>query len=297
MPVNKIKWTPIAALFFIVACSSNADEKHKSDKGTTTNNTKKSTSETSSPSLKELSVVKDRNQLIAQDWQMEEDLPDLKDATDEPGLRLTFRGLYLSNDNSFVKDPRNSIQFGKWNYDDAGKKLTLIYEMGRTESYTVHYNGPGRLGLSGAITNNKEEEYVSDQLQYKNKEDDPFYVDNNRWRTKPRSPETDEAIRSRLKACVHFFVLFYKDAIARNVNPISFYGFPNSLKFYGPGIFIKKKEELDEKWTACFYNEEQAMKAYDIIDKVIEKKYDWPKENIGWLKKNAIVLEMMYKNI
>ena len=38
------------------------------------------------------------------------------------------------------------------------------------------------------------------------------------------------------------------------------------------------------------------MKAYSIMDKDMEKKYSWPKQNIDCLKKNLFVLEQMIKN-
>ena len=296
MNVNKIKLLCVAACFLIAACV------HNKDKQVDDNAVKAKTTETANipskdESFKQLSQTSDPNILIAQDWQIEEDLPSLKDAGDENGLRLTFRGLYLSADNTFVKNPRGSIEFGTWSYDDPGKKLTLKYDAGRSETYVVKSLRQGELVISGAITGNEPEKYVADRLQYKNAADNPFYAANNKWRIHPAKSETDEAIRKRLKDCIHFFVLFYRDCINRDINPVSFYGFPNCLKFYGPGIFIKKKDELDNKFIDCFYNDAQAMKAYDLVDAALNKKYTWPKENIGWLKKNAIVLEQVYNNL
>ena len=113
----------------------------------------------------------------------------------------------------------------------------------------------------------------------------------------PKKPEADSSIRNRLKAFLTFHILFYKDNIAREEKAISFYGFPTCIKWYAGGIFIIKKDELDETWFKCFYNKEQALKAYMMMDAIIGKKYNWPKEKISWVKKNLIVLQQMYDRL
>ena len=50
----------------------------------------------------------------------------------------------------------------------------------------------------------KKIEYKADGKVQKNMADDPFYIDNNKWRIKPKKPETDEAIKQRLQDCITF---------------------------------------------------------------------------------------------
>ena len=58
-----------------------------------------------------------------------------------------------------------------------------------------------------------------------------------------------------------------------------------------------KENELADNWFDCFYNKEQAMKAYRTMAKVIMKDYKWNKGKVSWVKKNLEVLEQMYENL
>jgi len=55
-----------------------------------------------------------------------------------------------------------------------------------------------------------------------------------------------------------------------------------------------KEEDMNENWYHCFYNKDQAMKAYKMMGELLTKKYDWPKGNTNWVNKNLAVLEQMY---
>ncbi|MBL0146860.1 MAG: hypothetical protein IPP48_15205 [Chitinophagaceae bacterium] len=139
--------------------------------------------------------------------------------------------------------------------------------------------------------------FLSSEKALKVMADEPFHINNNQWRIKPAHKETDAEVKLRLKENLQFFVLFYSAAIAKDDRVISFYGLPGCLKWYGGGIYMKDKNELNDEWINCFYNKEQALKAYTLMEKVMDKKYSWPKENIGWVKKNLFVLEQMVKNL
>ena len=139
--------------------------------------------------------------------------------------------------------------------------------------------------------------FIAPGLRFKNANDEPFFVDNNRWRIKPKQKEPDSAIHRRLKENLHFFILFYKDVLAKDEKTVSFWGLPSCFKWYGGAIFIKKENELKENWVDCFYNKDQAMQAYRLAEKLMEKKYTWPKGEPNWIKQNLFVLEQMYKNL
>ena len=42
-----------------------------------------------------------------------------------------------------------------------------------------------------------------------------------------------------------------------------------------------------------FYNKEQAMKAYELAEKLMNHKYSWSKKEANWLKLNVTVLQQM----
>ena len=297
--MNIIKITCVVFALLIISCNDKKNNAAKDEKAVTIVEDAPVVKKTKGIGMLSLGESNDIQNIIAQGWEMEDDLTDLMDAKDDGGLMMSFRSFYLCPDNTFVKNPRNSIQFGKWEYNDDKKTLRLRYEDGGADLYKIRAIASDELKLTdegmNSITILK---YVSTGMRQVNKENDPFYAGNNRWRKKSSRPETDAAIRKRLLDCIHFFILYYKDAIAKDSKTVSFYGLPCCLKFYGPGIFMQKKTKLDPAWIDCFYDEGQAIKAYDIMDKIIEKKYTWPRgSEMNWVEKNAVVLEQMYNNL
>ncbi|MEP6677311.1 MAG: hypothetical protein ABJA78_19275 [Ferruginibacter sp.] len=293
--MNKLKLIAAAIFFLLMACV-NRDDIYKNGNKKKSEKEIPDTSTAGLPLMKDLTDVKDPVELLSQSWELGEDIDALQDATEKSGVRLSFRGFSFATDGSFVKDPRGYISFGKWDYDVDGKKLTLKFTDGKTNVYHIRNIMRDQLYVYAEGDKGEIFKYVADGMRYENTEDDPFYTANNQWRIAPAKPESDEAIRNRLKACIHFLILFHQDMIVKDAGLISFYGFPSCLKFYGPGIFMKKRKDIDGEWTGCFYNEEQAMKAYDMIDAVIAMKYDWTKPG-SWLKKNESVLEQIYKKL
>lgn len=251
------------------------------------------------PSDKLIDLSKSTNieKVLCQGWELEDDLEALSSSSGPEGI-LPFRSFYFSPDFTFVRNPRNAIELGKWQFDKETKTITLNYNSGSKDVYKIAALAPAELKLVNTGINSQTVlKFVSDGKAYKNVEDDPYYIANNTWRIKPKKAESDSLLRKRLKEYLHFHILFYRDNLAREKRTISFYGFPTCLKWYAGGIFMIKKDELPENWFTCFYNKEQAFKAYEMISALLDKKYKWSKEKISWVKKNLEVLEQMYGNL
>ena len=119
----------------------------------------------------------------------------------------------------------------------------------------------------------KKIEYRADGKVQKILTDDPFYGSNNKWRIKPVKPETDEAVKQRLLACVQFYNKLLKDKVARGTtSPAVFTGLPPVFNWYNGSITVTGKEKLMDKWVDCFYNKEQAYKAQNMLENIISKK-------------------------
>ncbi|MBL0358020.1 MAG: hypothetical protein IPP72_14620 [Chitinophagaceae bacterium] len=180
------------------------------------------------------------------------------------------------------------MEYGRWSYNDTRKTITLNYSSGGSDEYTIAAIGANELILiNSGIESITQLKFIAAGKRHSDKSADPYYIDNNRWRIKPRSSETDSLIKKRLKDCLHFYILFYRNNLAKEEKIISFYGLPTCLKWYAGGIYIVKENELAENWFECFYNKTQAMKAYRLMDDLIGKKYKWSKENISWVKEPA----------
>jgi hypothetical protein len=85
--------------------------------------------------------------------------------------------------------------------------------------------------------------------------------------------------------------------LAKEEKTISFYGFPTCLRWYAGGIYLTKQKDLAANWYQCFYNKEQALKAYAMMDKALSKKYTWEKSRVNWVIKNLGVLEQIYNQL
>jgi hypothetical protein len=251
----------------------------------------------SSNLLVDLSYEKNIQKLLSQGWVMEDDQDILKDNNEAEGM-FPYRSFYLFDDYTFTKNVRNYLEYGQWTYSDNKKTFYLKSANGSTDEYKIAAIGAeDMIVINSGINSVTQLKFRSTGKKYSSKKDDPYYVDNNRWRIRPRYSETDEQIKKRLKDCLHFYILFYKDNLERRDGIISFYGFPTCLKWYGGGIFMIKKADLADNWFACFYNKEQAMKAYNMMEEVIVKKYKWEKGKVSWVKKNLGVLEQMYESL
>ena len=246
-----------------------------------------------------LDTAENMYNILCQGWVMEDDELALKDMQEGSDFEIAYRSLNFAANGTFVKNVRNAMDYGKWDYDDAKKLITLHYaNNGGKDTYKIAALAPDEMKLlNTGINTSTILKFISSGKRLKNPDDEPFSVENNRWRISSNRPETDTDIRRRLKENLHFFILFYRSVIIRDDRTVSFWGLPSCFKWYGGGIYLKKEDELKDNWVECFYNKEQAMKAYRMAEKLLEQKYDWPKDEPNWLKLNLAVLEQMYERI
>ncbi len=243
--------------------------------------------------LTDLSGSRDMAELLCQGWELEDDLDGMQ-SSDEPMGILPFRSYYLSGDSTFVKNPRNMMEYGRWQFNQEQKTITFHYSKGVRDIYKIAALAPDELVLvNTGIESVTKLKFVASGKKYNDISDDPFHISNNQWRLHPKKSENEEQIRQRLKACLHFNVLFYRDNLAKESKTISFYGLPTCLKWYAGGIYMIKEPDLKENWFYCFYNKEQGLVAYKMMSVLLTKKYNWPKGKMNWVKKNLHVLEQM----
>ncbi len=285
----------IGSCLYLLSCSDSAGDSKATVKSATdsANEIKARYAE----NLIDLSGNKSINDLLCQGWELGEDLENLPNSSEAEGM-LPVRSFYLSTDSTYIRNPRNLMEYGRWRFDDATKMIVLQERGGSKTEYKL-----GALAVKELVvvkkgeSNDSKLQFVSSGKRYRNVSDDPFHISNNLWRIAPKNAESDAAVKQRLKDFIHFHILFYKDNLAKDEKTISFYGFPTVLKWYAGGIFIIKENDLPNNWIQCFYNKSQALKARAMMEEVVGKKYKWPKGNISWVIKNLNVLEQMYQQL
>ncbi|MFZ1304982.1 MAG: hypothetical protein WAT20_04405 [Ferruginibacter sp.] len=288
-------FSAIAISAFIFSCNDAGDKTaSKKEEGVTLNKNPEKNKD-----LIYLDTAENIYDILCQDWVLADDAESLEGMTESSQFEIPYRSFYFSTKGTFVKNPRNTFDYGTWIYDDAAKTITINNSIDRNKDvYKIAKIAFDEMTLVntgiGSATNLK---FIAPGKRYKNANDEPYSLENNRWRIKPKSKESDSAIHQRLKENLYFFILFYKSALAKDDKTVSFWGLPSCFKWYGGAIFIKKKEELKDNWINCFYNKDQAMQAYALADKLLSQQYDWPKGERNWLKLNLAVVELMYKKL
>lgn len=250
--------------------------------------------------VEDLSAATDMKSILCQDWEYYEDAKDAHYADPSGNIEVVYRGYSIFSDGTLIKDPRGNIRAGSWEIDDQSKPIQLHFKMddGSVETNELAYLMPFEMKLAKNAGGKKElVDLRSEGTRYRDSKRDPFYLANNLWRFKPAKPESDLALKARLKACIHFYVLFYDHQIKSDAKEVLFTGLPSCFKWYGGGIYLQKEKELDQKWISSFYNRDDAMKAYALADKLISIKFEWPKKERNWLKLNVAVLRQMETKI
>jgi hypothetical protein len=250
-----------------------------------------------SAKLVSLAGETDIEKLLCQGWVMDDDA-DVLASNNDPEGNYPYRCIYFFDDKTYTRNVRNAMEHGSWQYDAGKKMVTVKASNGSTDEYKIAAIGANDMIVLNNSSNSATKlTYLADGVRYKDKNEDPFYIENNRWRIKPAKSETDEQVHQRLKAFVYFHILFYRDNLERKEKLISFYGFPSCVKWYGGGIGMINVGDLPGNWINCFYNKEQAIKAQKLMDGIISKKYKWSTGKVSWVKKNLEVLEQMYANL
>jgi hypothetical protein len=247
-------------------------------------------------SMMDLSSVTSIKVLLCQNWENKDDAEEAQNNDGSSDMQMPYRSFVFFPDLTVVKNPREKMQYGHWVLNDADKTIAIKYDNGETEKYTINAIGAKDLTLTKNGDNSKLI-FVADGKQEKEYKDNPFYYSNNRWRIKPKTTETDAAIKERLQGNIHFYWLFLTDNINRNSSTISFYGLPSCFNWYSGGIGIMNAKEVKANWINTFYNPEQAMKARAIMEDLILKKYTWDSTQHNWLKQSAPILLQMQDSL
>ena len=63
--------------------------------------------------------------ILCQDWVMADDAESLEGMTESSQVEIPYRSLCFSANGTFFKNPRNSFDYGTWQYNDATKTITI----------------------------------------------------------------------------------------------------------------------------------------------------------------------------
>lgn len=206
----------------------------------------------------------------------------------------------LFKDSTVVSNPMGTIKPGTWQISTGNKMkiLMLQFQDGTKQQYILRDLASNRMKLAMPESASYILEFSASGQLHQNMRNDPFHPANNQWRVKPVQSENNSAIHARIKNCLLFYALYYRDHIKRNAETISFEGLPSLFKWYNGGIGLPDKDDLADSWIECFYNKKEALKGYSILRKlIVDYEFNWPKGTPGWIYRTHAVLEQMYHKV
>jgi hypothetical protein len=174
------------------------------------------------------------------------------------------------------------------------KKLTHNFDDGQNVVYSIQDKQPLTMIVKRAEKDHSTILYLkASNVFWPDANANPYSKVNSQWRFRPGKPESNEELRERLKGCVKFYELFFKGHSESESNEIDFLGLPTCFKWYQGGIFVQSAKTLDKKWINCFYSEDQAQQARQMMQDVLSKKYDWDTTQRNWVKQLVPILKQV----
>ena len=237
---------------------------------------------------------KDTFHLLCQYWQLvDAEKPASGDIsfTNDDGI-LFQSGIVFMTDSVMLENPAGEQSYGKFKVN--GNTVRVDFDNGRKAIYQI-----GKLHKDELWLRRTENKHTS-RLTFKatdtywgDANKNPFSKQNYQWSVKPKKPESHSAIKKRLKENVQFYALYFNGFISGGATKINFDALPCCFNWYQGGIFIQNENTLDKKWINCFYSQEQAFKARQILEDALHKKYNWDTTQTNWVKQTAPVLQQI----
>jgi hypothetical protein len=243
-----------------------------------------------------LPAPKDPFHKLCQYWDVTDaESPTFRDVYDhqQDGI-YNYPGIIFMTDSTFLENPRSAMRYGKFSF--KGKVINAQFDDGKKAVYNIQDIQGDSMVLKRVEKDHTTLLYVKgEQVFWPDAALNPYNKENSLWRIRPSKKESADELRSRLKNCVQFYEYFFMGHAESPNNEVDLLGLPSCFKWYQGGIIIQGPKSLDKKWINCFYSEDQAMDARQMMeDALTSKKYDWDTTQTNWLKQTADVLKQIH---
>ncbi len=182
-----------------------------------------------------------------------------------------------------IDDNRNLV----FKYPNTSDTIQLMgYEERKNKGYlTAKY---GSLGTF---------EFINAKEMLQTPKNDPFHPNNNKWRIKPESQEDTLALKKRLVNHVQHYAYLLKASMDRDEQVVSFEFSQGIIKIYRGGIGVVRPKQISDLWKNSFYNEAQAIDAYDLFRGYLGGNTYKGASSGSWVKDDYEILLSIYKKI
>ena len=171
----------------------------------------------------------------------------------------------MRRDGSYTRD-FGRFEYGSW--DRKGQKLYFTNQQHITTAFSLNNVSLKEMQLTtgkGIAVN-----FESQPLSAVKASDDPFSLDNNRWRVPATHKESEAEIRHRLFNHCQFWETYFTWALKDDISTVDVRSSPTLIKIYGNGFALKPFDELPATWKSYFFDEEDCQKANAIIKDIFD---------------------------
>lgn len=238
---------------------------------------------------------RDSFSILCQYWQLDEaDNPMGVDISmKDPATGIEYEsGILFMADSTVLENPKGKMTYGKFSINN--NLIDVSYDGGRKASYEIVRLNKEELRLDR--TEKKKESnlsYRASNTMWPDVAKNPFSKENYAWAKKPSKSGSEEDIREKAKDCIRFYQYYFEGFVNGGAKSINFEALPDPFKWYAGGIFIQKEDELNNKFIDVFYSPQDAYKARNILQSMLQQKVDWDTTQTNWLKQTAMVLEQI----
>jgi hypothetical protein len=259
--------------------------------------------------LLSLSACKrDSSELLAGRWDftklempgMQDFMEEIQQSDDDEATTLKkfvlSSKLILRKDSSFDLVILKQYIHGSWHYDKESKNLFLKDSSASKLDMTIRVDSINAsqlifdidqfalnklVNLHAAYNNGyyllRDKSYCqfyldADKDRYTTLEEDPYSIENNRWRVKPFNAETDEQLKQRVLNHLDFWENLFTDAQEFERPYISYGWFDSPLTVAVNGVRLEFYDEHKKEWDQNFYDSADAGKGYQMMRECFSKK-------------------------
>ena len=241
---------------------------------------------------------KDPFHQLCQYWEVTDaERPTFRDLYDQQVEGIyNYPGIVFMTDSTFLENPRAEMRYGKFSF--KGKQIDATFDDGKKAVYTIQDRQANTMTVKRTEKSQSTILYLkASNVFWPDAGKEPYNKVNSGWRIKPKTSESDEQIRERLRGCVTFYQYFFQGYADSKADEIDFLGLPTCFKWYQGGIFVQSLKNLDKKWINCFYSQEQAFNARQKMEDALAKKYDWDTTQRNWIKQLVPVLKQIHDQL
>lgn len=186
---------------------------------------------------------------------------------DSGNIKLTPANFIdLKADGTYTMD-FSGFDYGRW--ESEGKSILLSNQQSKKIVLPIMLLKTKDMQLQigkGAIANfeSRPGTFTSNSLN-------PFSIENNQWRIRATKKESEEQIKKRLKNHCKFYEVYFRWALDNELKSLDVRSTASAIKIYGNGFSLKAPEELPDNWRFYFYDEEDCIKANNILKNIFEQ--------------------------